>query len=204
MAPFAWYHPVCCWVAICTLAHVPHGQLPVLILRMLCGSQSSSFGQIDAIQPGTYGLPPPGCQEPPAYIRVLLHLQSGSSQACRSSEHPELNLHAQYVITAPMLLQPMGEEVGRLYDPKAGGGALLDIGLYMLTLASWVYGCQKPSEVKASAVMHKNGIDVSGVISLKCVLFVECRMLATNTLLLPAVGATSRLPFFSRMLLGHC
>ena len=62
----------------------------------------------------------------------------------------------------------MGEEIERLYDPEAGGGALLDIGLYMLTLASWVYGCKKPSEVKASAVMHKNGIDVSGVISLKC------------------------------------
>ena len=63
---------------------------------------------------------------------------------------------------------PMGEEVGRLYNPEAGGGALLDIGLYMLTLASWVYGCRKPDEVKATSVMHKNGIDVSGLINLKC------------------------------------
>ena len=62
---------------------------------------------------------------------------------------------------------PMGEEVGRLYDPEAGGGALLDIGLYMLTLASWVYGCQAPEEVKATSVMHENGIDVSGLVNLR-------------------------------------
>ena len=110
-----------------------------------------------------------------------------------------------------MLLQPMGEEVGRLYDPKAGGGALLDIGLYMLTLASWVYGCQKPGEVKASAVMHKNGVDVSGVISLKCGLLDGCCMLAIAHAAAAAAAAAAaccwscwKVTHVSRMLRCHC
>ena len=68
---------------------------------------------------------------------------------------------------------PMGEEVSRLYSPEQGGGALMDIGLYMITIASWVYDCRKPEVVQATAVMHKNGIDVSGLLNFRWVQFMS-------------------------------
>ena len=61
----------------------------------------------------------------------------------------------------------MGEEVKRLYDPEMGGGALMDIGLYMLALGSWVYGGGKPELLQASALLHKNGVDTTGAINLR-------------------------------------
>ena len=61
----------------------------------------------------------------------------------------------------------MGEEVGRLYDPEMGGGALLDIGLYMIALSTWVYGSSKPELLQASALLHKNGVDTSGSLNLR-------------------------------------
>ena len=65
------------------------------------------------------------------------------------------------------LFLQMGEEVGRLYDPEMGGGALMDIGLYMIALASWVYGGGIPEVLQASAVLHENQIDTTGSINLK-------------------------------------
>ena len=61
----------------------------------------------------------------------------------------------------------MGEEVGRLYDPEMGGGALMDIGLYMIALSSWVYGGGKPELLQSSALLHKNGVDTTGSLNLK-------------------------------------
>lgn len=61
----------------------------------------------------------------------------------------------------------MGEEVGRLYDPEMGGGALMDIGLYMIALSSWVYGGGKPELLQASALLHKNGVDTTGSLNLR-------------------------------------
>lgn len=61
----------------------------------------------------------------------------------------------------------MGEEVGRLYDPGMGGGALMDIGLYMIALSTWVYGGAKPELLQASALKHKNGVDTTGSLNLK-------------------------------------
>lgn len=45
----------------------------------------------------------------------------------------------------------------RLFDPKKGGGSLLDIGIYPLFLAYQLMG--NPNALKASAVLSKSGVD---------------------------------------------
>lgn len=47
---------------------------------------------------------------------------------------------------------------GRLLNPELGGGALLDIGVYVVSLASMVYGKQ-PARVAALADMGATGVD---------------------------------------------
>ena len=61
----------------------------------------------------------------------------------------------------------MSEETERLYDPKMGGGALLDIGIYPLSIASWVFGRQPPKVVSAMGMVHPRGVDNLGMINLK-------------------------------------
>jgi len=48
-------------------------------------------------------------------------------------------------------------EDSRLFNPKKGGGSLLDIGIYPLFLAYSLLGL--PESVKASAVLTKQGVD---------------------------------------------
>ena len=47
---------------------------------------------------------------------------------------------------------------GRLFNPDLGGGALLDIGVYIVSLASMVYG-EQPSRVAALADIGATGVD---------------------------------------------
>jgi predicted dehydrogenase len=47
---------------------------------------------------------------------------------------------------------------GRLFDPNLGGGALLDVGVYPISLASMVFGTQ-PSHVSSMAHMGQTGVD---------------------------------------------
>lgn len=47
---------------------------------------------------------------------------------------------------------------GRLLNPELGGGALLDIGVYIVSLASMVYG-QQPNRVAALADIGATGVD---------------------------------------------
>jgi predicted dehydrogenase len=46
----------------------------------------------------------------------------------------------------------------RLYKPELGGGALLDIGIYTVSLASMIYGKQ-PSEIKSFVRIGTTGVD---------------------------------------------
>lgn len=46
----------------------------------------------------------------------------------------------------------------RMYNPRLGGGALLDLGVYPLAYAQMVFG-QKPSRISGSANMSWTGID---------------------------------------------
>jgi len=57
-------------------------------------------------------------------------------------------------------------ETPRLVDPKLGGGALLDIGIYVLSLASFAFGGQVPSKIKAIADLSDLGVDQQISISL--------------------------------------
>ncbi|AZO95832.1 Gfo/Idh/MocA family oxidoreductase [Halocella sp. SP3-1] len=47
---------------------------------------------------------------------------------------------------------------GRLYNLELGGGALLDVGIYPVSLASMVFGRQ-PSSIKAAAEIGETGVD---------------------------------------------
>lgn len=47
---------------------------------------------------------------------------------------------------------------GRLLNPELAGGALLDVGVYPLTLASLVYG-SSPREIRSTARIGESGVD---------------------------------------------
>lgn len=53
----------------------------------------------------------------------------------------------------------------RLYDPALGGGALLDVGVYPVSLASYVLGT--PTEVSSHAHLGETGVDEQAAIILK-------------------------------------
>jgi len=47
---------------------------------------------------------------------------------------------------------------GRLFDPALGGGALLDVGIYTISMASMVLGA-KPDRIESTATMGETGVD---------------------------------------------
>ena len=65
------------------------------------------------------------------------------------------------------VIAQMGPDVERMYDINLGGGALLDIGIYPLSIASWVFGCQTPKVVSAMGTVHQTGVDSMGLVNLK-------------------------------------
>lgn len=52
----------------------------------------------------------------------------------------------------------------RLYDPALGGGALLDIGVYPVSLASMIFGT--PERIQSMAHLGKSGVDENAAIIL--------------------------------------
>lgn len=54
---------------------------------------------------------------------------------------------------------------GRLFNPELGGGSLLDVGIYPLSLSSMVFGT--PSEIEASAHFCETGVDEQAAVVLK-------------------------------------
>ena len=53
----------------------------------------------------------------------------------------------------------------RLFDPNLGGGALLDVGIYPVSLSSLFFG--KPVEISAQAQLGRSGVDERIAITLK-------------------------------------
>jgi predicted dehydrogenase len=52
------------------------------------------------------------------------------------------------------------DEGNRLFNPRLAGGALLDVGIYPVSLASLIFG-KKPTEIKSNAVIGTTGVDES-------------------------------------------
>ena len=48
-----------------------------------------------------------------------------------------------------------------------GGGGLLDIGLYVIGIASWAFGGKRPDDYDAFGALAGTGADVAGTVSLR-------------------------------------
>jgi len=53
---------------------------------------------------------------------------------------------------------------GRLMNPALGGGALLDLGVYPISLIHWLWG--KPTRIKATGTLSDTGVDLRESVSL--------------------------------------
>ncbi len=58
---------------------------------------------------------------------------------------------------------PEKNERDRLFNPKLGGGALLDIGIYPITLANLILG--EPKQIKSKVKRFKTGVDLEETIT---------------------------------------
>ncbi len=56
------------------------------------------------------------------------------------------------------------DPANRLYDPQLGGGALLDIGIYPVSMASMVFGT--PDRIQSLAYLGETGVDENAAILL--------------------------------------
>ena len=48
-----------------------------------------------------------------------------------------------------------------------GGGGLLDIGLYVISIASWIYGGRRPDAMDALGALADTGSDVAGSVTMR-------------------------------------
>ena len=62
---------------------------------------------------------------------------------------------------------PAKWNVERLFDPKLGGGSLMDVGVYPLYFASMVFGGKEPECVKAVGELTEMGVDLTLAVTLK-------------------------------------
>lgn len=61
------------------------------------------------------------------------------------------------MVTADFGFRTGFNEEGRLFDPKLGGGALLDVGIYPISLAFMLFGA--PTEITSKASLGETGVD---------------------------------------------
>lgn len=87
----------------------------------------------------------------PAFARALAILASGELGEVTWVQ-ADLGFHAAY------------DPASRLFDPKAGGGALLDLGVYPLTWAIGALGF--PESVHAVAQLNRDGVDTQTAMNL--------------------------------------
>jgi predicted dehydrogenase len=90
----------------------------------------------------------------PPLVKVREWLDSGIIGELRM-------VQANFCFSAPFNPQ------GRLYNIELGGGALLDAGVYPVSLASFVFGGKKPEALRSMMYIGKTGVDeeVSALIS---------------------------------------
>jgi predicted dehydrogenase len=87
----------------------------------------------------------------PVYEAVATWLHSGAIG-------PVTTIRSTFCFRAPF------EPTGRLYDPALAGGALLDLGVYNLSMTRWVIQqltgtCPEPASIHASARFAPTGVD---------------------------------------------
>jgi predicted dehydrogenase len=82
------------------------------------------------------------------FIPALRHAKALIADGAIGTPHV---LMADFGFAAPF------DPQGRHFDPALGGGALIDIGIYPLALALYLFG--KPSAVTGKAVMGQTGVD---------------------------------------------
>ena len=73
------------------------------------------------------------------------------------------------VIGEPYLLQASMSALAplqRLKDPTLGGGALLDIGVYLLTIDAMIFGTEVEN-ISTSVIKSEEGVDIQSCLSLK-------------------------------------
>ena len=59
-----------------------------------------------------------------------------------------------------------GSKIPRLYDPKLGGGAVLDVGVYTINFATMIFG-ERPESIQSSGWLMSTGADEFAAITLK-------------------------------------
>lgn len=69
------------------------------------------------------------------------------------------------MLTADFGFRAAFNEESRLFEPKHGGGALLDVGVYPVSLASMIFG--RPVEISSAAHLGKTGVDEQSAMILK-------------------------------------
>jgi predicted dehydrogenase len=57
------------------------------------------------------------------------------------------------------------DPTGRLFDPNLGGGSLLDVGIYPISLATMILG--RPANVSGEAIIGPTGVDEQAAITLR-------------------------------------
>lgn len=62
------------------------------------------------------------------------------------------------MVQAAFGFQSDASEESRLFDPAMGGGSLLDVGIYPLTLAHLAFG-QMPDRIQSLPTLGRNGVD---------------------------------------------
>ena len=61
------------------------------------------------------------------------------------------------LLAADFAIRPNFDPNSRLFDPHLGGGALLDLGVYTISLGCWLFGM--PSEITGTAHQGPTGVD---------------------------------------------
>ncbi len=85
------------------------------------------------------------------WSRFMPALQAADNQIKQGIIGTPTLLKADFGFTAPFLPE------GRLFKASLGGGALLDIGIYPVFLAYWLFGM--PDEIAATAVIGTTHVD---------------------------------------------
>ncbi|XP_046591488.1 trans-1,2-dihydrobenzene-1,2-diol dehydrogenase isoform X1 [Neodiprion lecontei] len=93
-------------------------------------------------------------------------------------------------------------KVDRLIKKDLGGGGILDLGVYVLQLASFVYNGEKPISIKAGGHLNEDGVDISMSATLlykegrTATVMTHCHVKLPNEALIIGTKGTLRVPLF--------